>query len=94
MPPSLAAEWYWWCDGCRMRRDDDDGEVDEVVAGEGAAGNALDIKVVGSGGDAPQLLAMRGACYEVAGASALRGMHVTRSRSRAAPPNALRARVL
>lgn len=71
MPPSLAAEWYLWCDGCRMRRDDD-GEVDEVVAGEGAAGNALDIKVVGSGGgDAPQLLAMRGACYEVAGVRVL-----------------------
>lgn len=44
MPPSLAAEWYWLVDGCRMRRDDD-GEVDEVVAGEGAAGNALLIKV-------------------------------------------------
>eukprot|EP00918_Siedleckia_nematoides_P097420 GHVU01213560.1.p1 GENE.GHVU01213560.1~~GHVU01213560.1.p1 ORF type:complete len:198 (-),score=25.86 GHVU01213560.1:233-826(-) len=23
MPPSLAAEWYWLVDGCRMRRDGD-----------------------------------------------------------------------
>ena len=52
-----------------MRRDDD-GEVDDVVAGEGAAGNAFVIKVV-------VVVTMRRSCVclgnEVAGASARSG---------------------
>jgi hypothetical protein len=42
MPPSLTAEWYWWVDVCRMRRE----ATMRSVSDEGAAGNAFGIKEV------------------------------------------------